>query len=56
MSLEGDNLTKAQRDEKEYRKNKLADPMRCPKCGMLTSRGHFIWCPYWSGMIAGKVK
>lgn len=46
----------AQRAEKKRRKTAFADPKHCPKCGMLASRGHFIWCPDWTGMFAGNVK
>lgn len=56
MPSKGDKLMQAQRAEKKRRKTAFADPKHCPKCGMLTSRGHFIWCPDWTGMFAGNVK
>lgn len=56
MPREGDNLMKAQRAEKRRVKNAFADPKHCPRCGMLTGRGHFAWCPDWTGMLAGRVK
>lgn len=56
MTKQGDKTMKAQRSYKENRRRAFADPKHCPKCGMTTGRGHFIWCPDWTGMLVGKVK